>query len=101
MPSVFAHLHSLLEVGLVVRLELPLLDGDLERAAVRSTRGGTLAAAIQELGEATAEYDVERLAGRTPSPRFFKGNERDVSKLSCSGMLAKGSDACVREHQLR
>jgi hypothetical protein len=30
-------------------------------AAVRSTSGGTLAAKLQEFGEATAAYDVERL----------------------------------------
>ena len=61
----FDHMHTMLEAGRVVRLDLPLPDG---LAAVRSTRVGTLAAAIQELDEATAAYDVERPGLRNHSP---------------------------------
>ena len=69
----FNHMHTLVDAGHVVRLALPLLDGDVELAGVRSTVNGTLAAAIDSLKAATAEYDVVRLEGRAPSTRFFKG----------------------------
>eukprot|EP00966_Prymnesium_polylepis_P309146 7144360-Prymnesium_polylepis.1 len=85
----FNHMHTLLEAGLVARLDLPLPDGDLNLAAVRSTRVGTLGAAIHELGEATAAYDVERLGRRVPSARFFKGDDDDVSKLSALKAVAE------------
>ena len=80
MPGRFDHLHTMLAAGLVRRLGSP--DGVLDLAAVRSTSGGTLAAKLQEFGEATAAYDVERLSGRVPSACFFKGDDNDVSKLS-------------------
>ena len=74
MPGRFNHIHTLVDEGHVVRLALPLLDGDVELAGVRSTVNGTLAAAIDSLKAATAEYDVVRgLEGRAPSTRFFKG----------------------------
>ena len=57
----FNHLHTMLASGLVTRLGLPDA-GVLDLAAVRSTSGGTLAAKLQEFGEATAAYDVERLS---------------------------------------
>ena len=56
----FDHVHTLVSAGRVVRLALPH-DGNLELAGVRSTVGGTLAAAIKLLEAASAEYDVMRL----------------------------------------
>ena len=49
------HMHTMLEAGRVVRLDLPLPDGDLDLAAVRSTRVGTLATAIQQLEASTGK----------------------------------------------
>ena len=87
----FDHFHTMVAAGLVARLGSPLPrdDGVLELAAVRSTSGGTLSTMLQEFGEATAAYDVERLSGRLPSACFFKGGDNDVSKLSALKAVAE------------
>lgn len=85
----FNHMRTLLEAGLVARLELALPDADLDLVAVRSMRGGTLAAAIHDLGEATAAYDVIRLKRVVPSASFFKGDDADVSKITALKQVAE------------
>ena len=67
-------MRALLDGSHVTRLELPLLDGGIEHAGVRSACSGTLSAKIAALDAATAEYDVLRLERRPPPMSFFKGN---------------------------
>ena len=88
MPSVYDHMHSMLQAGLLKRLDVPLPDGDVNLAAVRSARGGTLLAAIDELDKAAAEYDALRLEGHPPHARFFKGDHKDVSKIAALKAVA-------------